>query len=104
MAGENMCLEEARIMVHELGHDFEYNNLYKSGVSDIWDKIARTFYCEVSSSFFEYAFINYLIDNRVYYDDAIKLKRIYLDNIYERLRNILIILVNLRYVLIMNLK
>ena len=90
-AGENMCLEEARVMAHELGHDFEFNNSYTCDVSCIWDKMSKTFYGEVSACFFEYAFINYLIENRIYLEDAFKLKRRYLDTIFDNLKNILII-------------
>ena len=88
---ESMCLDEARVLVHELGHDFEFNNLYKSGVNGIWDKMSRTFYGEVSACFFEYAFINYLIENRIYLEDAIKLKGRYLDTIFDNFKDILII-------------
>ena len=88
---ESMCLDEARVLVHELGHDFEFNNLYKSGVNGIWDKMSRTFYGEVSACFFEYAFINYLIENRIYLEDAFKLKRRYLDTIFDNFKDILII-------------
>ena len=90
-AGENMCLEDARVLAHELGHDFEFNNSYTCGVSCIWDKTSKTFYGEVSACFFEYAFINYLIENKIYLEDAIKLKGRYLDDIFDNLKNILII-------------
>lgn len=90
-AGENMCLEDARVLAHELGHDFEFNNSYTCGVSCIWDNMSKTFYGEVSACFFEYAFINYLIENKIYLEDAIKLKGRYLDDIFDNLKNILII-------------
>lgn len=90
-AGENMCLEDARVLAHELGHDFEFSNSYTCGVSCIWDKTSKTFYGEVSACFFEYAFINYLIENKIYLEDAIKLKGRYLDDIFDNLKNILII-------------
>ena len=91
VSGENMCVDEARVLVHELGHDFEYQNAYKCGLTNIWDKNARTIYVEVSSCFFEYAFINYLIDNNIYREDAMILKRRYLNQIFEFLSYILII-------------
>lgn len=87
----HMCIDEARVWVHEMGHDFEYQNAYKNGTTRVWDKIARTIYVEISSCFFEYAFINYLIDNKIYLEDAMILKRRYLNQIFEYLSYILII-------------
>ena len=52
-ANDVMSVEEGRILVHEMGHDFEFENAKKNGVNGIWDKVVRTIYPEVSSSFFE---------------------------------------------------
>ena len=65
-----------------MGHDFEFDNASRSGVTSIWNGIVRTIYPEVSSCFFEYAYINYLIENNIYKDDAMILKRRYLNQIY----------------------
>lgn len=89
---DDMTINEARSLVHELGHDFEFENSHKSGVDNTWNKICRTSYVEVSSSFFEYAFINYLIENKIYIDDALMLKRRYLIQTCYFLVNILAII------------
>ena len=86
-----MSVEEGRILVHEMGHDFEFENAKKNGVNGIWNGIVRTIYPEVSSSFFEYAYINYLIENNIYKEDAFVLKRRYLNQIYYFLSYLLII-------------
>lgn len=72
-------IEDARILAHELGHDFEFENAKRSGITSVWNKISKTIYVEVCSCFFEYAFINYLIDNRIYLEDALMLRRRYLN-------------------------
>ena len=75
----NGTIEDARILAHELGHDFEFENAKKSGITSVWNKISKTIYVEVCSCFFEYAFINYMIDNRIYLEDALMLRRRYLN-------------------------
>lgn len=90
-AGKYMTIDDMRILAHEMGHDFEFDNSKKAGVDTAWNKIARTFFVEVSSSFFEYAVINYLIDNRIYFDDALMLKRKYLNQVLCYLIYILVI-------------
>lgn len=87
-----LSIEEGRILVHEMGHNYEIENALKNGVDNIWNKIVRTIYPEVSSSFFEYAYINYLIENNLYKDDAMMMKRRYLNQIYYYLSYALIIL------------
>lgn len=84
-------LDDARILVHELGHNFEFENAKKSGKTNIWNSISKTIFPEVSSCFFEYAFINYLIENNICQEDSIKLKRKYLNQLYDYLSHILII-------------
>ena len=86
-----MTVDESRSLVHELGHDFEFMNARESGETNIWSKIEKTIYSEVSSSFFEYAFINYLIDNNFYLEDAMIMKRRYLNQIFYFLAYLLII-------------
>lgn len=86
-----MTVDEGRSFVHELGHDFEFTNAKESGETSIWSKIEKTIYSEVSSSFFEYAYINYLIDNGLYKEDAMIMKRKYLNQIFYFLAYLLII-------------
>ena len=86
-----MTVDESRSLVHELGHDFEFMNARESGETNIWSKIEKTIYSEVSSSFFEYAFINYLIDNKIYLEDSLMLKRRFLNQTLFYLIYILII-------------
>lgn len=80
--GRYFTIDNARVLVHELGHDFEFENAKKSGINSLWSKIAKTLYVEACPCFFEYAFINYLIDNRIYYDDALMLQRRFLNQVY----------------------
>lgn len=90
-SGEDMCVDDARILVHEMGHDFEFDNLKRTGVDAMWSKLSKTPYVEVASSFFEYAFINYLIDNNIYVDDAKMVKARFLNQMLYFLSYILII-------------
>ena len=87
----DMSVEEGRILVHEMGHNFEFENSLTNGYNKVWYSIVRTIYPEVSSSFFEYTYINYLIENNIYKDDALMLKRAYLNQIYYYLCYLLII-------------
>lgn len=84
-------LDDARILVHELGHNFEFENAKRSGKTNIWNNISKTIFPEVSSCFFEYAYINYLIENNICLEDSVKLKRKYLNQLYDYLSYILII-------------
>ena len=88
---EDMCIDDARILVHEMGHDFEFDNAKKAGVVGAWGQLSKTLFTEVSSSFFEYAFINYLIDNKIYLEDAKMLKGRYLYQLFHFLSYVLII-------------
>lgn len=88
---DKMTIYNVGTLVHEMGHDFEFENAKNSGITNAWNKMLRTPYVEVSSSFFEYAFINYLIDNRIYLDDAMMLKRSFLKRILYNFLSILII-------------
>lgn len=87
----DMNIDNARVLVHEMGHDFEFENSKRVGIDNIWNKIAKTSFVEVSSSFFEYAFINYLIDNKIYLEDSLMLKRRFLNQTLFYLIYILII-------------
>lgn len=86
-----MCVDTARVLAHELGHDFEFDNAKKNGATSFWLQLSKTLFTEVSSCFFEYAFINYLIENKIYLEDAKMAKGIYLYNLFTYLSHILII-------------
>ena len=60
----------ASTIVHELGHTYEYSLAYDAGINgyDIEKDILP--YTEVSSKFFEYAFLNYLKENNLYSNDT----------------------------------
>ena len=58
-------LEFALSLVHETGHLFELEHLYSQNRSSYRSMSMLTPYYEVSSSFFEYAFLRYLNDNRI---------------------------------------
>ena len=64
---------DACILAHELGHEFEFNVLKDANVKACLNN-SSSIYVEVISNFFEYAFVNYLIDNRIYLDCARKYK------------------------------
>lgn len=90
-AGEHMSVEEMRILAHEMGHNFEFDNSRKNGIDMTWSKITKTVFVEVSSSFFEYAMINYLIDNQIYLEDAMMLKRRFFNQVLSYLIYVLVI-------------
>lgn len=87
----DMCVDTARVLSHELGHDFEFENAKKNGATSSWLQLSKTLFIEVSSCFFEYAFINYLIENKIYSEDAKMALGIYLYNLFNYLSHILII-------------
>ena len=90
-AGQYMSVDEMRILAHEMGHNFEFDNSRKNGIDTTWSKITKTVFVEVSSSFFEYAMINYLIDNKIYLDDALMLKRRFFNQVLSYLIYVLVI-------------
>ena len=90
-SSDNMSIWEGRKLIHEMGHDFEIENAKKNGVTNIWSGMVRTLFPEVSSSFFEYAYINYLIENNIYKEDAMMLKRVYLNQLLLYLIDALVI-------------
>lgn len=75
---DNYSIEFAAILMHEFGHRTEFN-LYNNR-SYFNDRRHTPFY-EVASSFLEYAFINYLIDNNIYKEDALRYLNRFLRNI-----------------------
>ena len=56
---------------HEMGHAYEKELYYNNAGTYLSDKYVDTIFFEVVSSFFEYAFINFLDDNK-YYPNEIK--------------------------------
>lgn len=58
-------LEFARSLVHECGHLFELEHLYSQNKKVYRNASIMTPYYEVSSSFFEYAFLRYIKDNKI---------------------------------------
>lgn len=66
---DRLSIEFAAILLHEFGHRMEYS-LYNDRTCCIDRKETPLF--EISSIFLEYSFINYLIDNNIYKDDAFK--------------------------------
>lgn len=66
--GAYQNLFSASVLSHELGHAYEENLFYNTGD---WFGILNadnTIFYEVSSSFFEYAFLQYLKENRLFSD------------------------------------
>lgn len=90
-AYDDMSVDSARILAHEMGHDFEFENAKKAGVTNTWLQLFKSLFTEVSSCFFEYAFINYLIENRIYLEDARISRSIYFYQLFFYLSHIMII-------------
>ena len=55
-------------IVHEYGHSFEMDLFLKSNNNILIEKELETPFFEITSCFFEYAFLNYLKDNKIYLD------------------------------------
>lgn len=53
-------------IAHEYGHSFEMSLFLKNNNHILIEKELETPFCEVTSSFFEYAFLNYLKENKIY--------------------------------------
>lgn len=63
-------IEFYKVLGHELGHSYEANLYLNSGRIRECDKIFNSPFYEVPSSFIEYAYINYLIENNIYKNEA----------------------------------
>lgn len=63
-------IEFYKVLGHELGHSYEANLYLNSGRIREYDKIFNSPFYEVPSSFIEYAYINYLIENNIYKNEA----------------------------------
>ena len=77
----------AGMLIHEFGHAYEYEIMYNNGINDHISSKEKSPFIELSSRFFEYAFYNYLYENRIFTEDAkICLRNYYksmLEHIYE---------------------
>lgn len=60
----------ASVLVHEIGHSYESDVLKECVSSKIIDNINKEPYYEVVSHFFEYSFLNYLRENKIYSQDT----------------------------------
>lgn len=66
--GENINFY--KILSHELGHSYESKLYLNSGRIREYDKTYNSPFYEVPSSFMEYAYINYLLENNIYIEEA----------------------------------
>jgi len=73
----------AATMVHEFGHSYEDDIIRKTGVLGSSIKSLNSLYQEVSSKFFEYAFLNHLKENQIYKDDSLILLNRYYASLLE---------------------
>lgn len=62
----------AQTLVHELGHNFEMNLFKSTGKTEFLDASHTKPYYEISSRFFEYAFLKYLEENKILVEDTNK--------------------------------
>lgn len=67
-------INEAITIMHEYGHSFEMDLYHKSGIKNNMQLYP---FHEVSSEFIEYAFISYLLENKIYTEDVKILNRLY---------------------------
>lgn len=66
------CIDCVNTIVHEFGHSFEMSTFYSVGKKNYLDIVFPKPYYEISSRFFEYAFLNYLKENNILVDDVNK--------------------------------
>ena len=66
----NDSVELYGILSHELGHSYEANLYWQNHKIREYDKTINSPFYEVSSSFLEYAYINYLIENNIYKEEG----------------------------------
>lgn len=89
---DEVCtIETASTIVHEIGHTYEMTNLYKTGRNNFYDLTFGTPYYEISSRYLQYAFINYLKDNKFYSPDVEKLMHGYLYELLCRTYDIVLL-------------
>lgn len=63
---KNYTLSIMVTLAHECGHLFEIEHLYSQDNITFRNNSMMSPYCEVSSAFFEYAFLRYLKDNKIF--------------------------------------
>lgn len=78
-------------IIHEYGHYFETNLLYSNNRDNFRSKSMNTPFYEVSSSFFEYSFLRYLKENKIYNNGIDLLLHDYYNKLFMYLYNISII-------------
>ena len=66
------CIDSASTIIHEFGHSFEMSTFYSVGKKNYLDIVFPKPYYEISSKFFEYAFLNYLKENNILIEDVDK--------------------------------
>lgn len=83
LLNKDICdnIYKAETIVHEYGHAYEMQLAQNNGNSILNEKGLATPYYEVSSFFFEYAFLNYLKDNKIHTNCVLQS----LDNYYKEL-------------------
>lgn len=72
-------IQDAVTIMHEYGHSIEMDLYHKSGIKNTMQLYP---FHEVSSQFIEYAFINYLTENKIYSEDLEKINRRYLTDLF----------------------
>lgn len=77
-------IDTASTIVHEYGHHYEMKNFYGVGGVNYIQKHLPLPYYEISSRFFEYAFLNYLKENNLYVDDVNKRLGLYYEDLLVR--------------------
>jgi len=73
----------ASVIAHEYGHCYEYDSIYEVGSVRDENFINKLPFSEVSSKFFEYAFLRYLKENKIYETDTDICLRNYYINLFS---------------------
>ena len=84
-------INDISVIAHEYGHCFEMKNFYMTGRGNYLDVIYVKPFYEISSRFFEYAFLKFLQENNVYNDDVMKCLNTYLFDLLIRTYNIVLL-------------
>ena len=84
----------ASALAHEMGHAYETELYYKSDSTYLSNKHTDTIFFEVVSSFFEYAFINFLKENRYYKKEIDHELDIYYIRLFEYAFNTYVVCLN----------
>lgn len=81
-------IDSAATIMHEFGHSFEMDTFYTVGKKNYLDIVFPKPYYEISSRFFEYAFLNYIKENNILVDDVNKRLHTYFYDLLTRTHNI----------------